>query len=344
VLIRKHKSIKSDLGVTVVVPESSEQIAAALFQGALFREKPKDSPQAKVSPYHQLNAFAELRKKVLHAEWENARDREKISRSRFAQHSLSPEAVAAELESVRTAIGRSEDVTRFFHVVMQAAQVPIQVKGKAITINLSNEVPRALRQAMGLDEPFRGRFDLPLEEGEIYLGRTSPVIEGVAGWTLDQALDPVARDARTVAARCGVISTSAVDVRTTLLIVRLRYHLQIAGGAQETMLCEEIVPLACTGPADAPQWLNPEEGEGLLAARPERNLVTTAIDQQLGLLSTALPKVQAALDSVAHERAAAQLAAHERVREAARTKGRATIKPVLPADILGAYVILPRLN
>jgi hypothetical protein len=40
-------------------------------------------------------------------------------------------------------------------------------------------------------------------------------------------------------------------------------------------------------------------------------------------------------------RAAAQLAAHERVREAARTRGRVTVQPVLPVDILGAYVLLP---
>ena len=39
VLIRKHKSIKSDLGVTVAVPGSSEQIAEALFEGALFKAK-----------------------------------------------------------------------------------------------------------------------------------------------------------------------------------------------------------------------------------------------------------------------------------------------------------------
>jgi hypothetical protein len=32
------------------------------------------------------------------------------------------------------------------------------------------------------------------------------------------------------------------------------------------------------------------------------------------------------------------------VREAARAKGRAAIAPVLPVDILGAYVLLPRLG
>ena len=59
---------------------------------------------------------------------------------------------------------------------------------------LSLETPRALRQALGRDEPFTGRFELPLAEGEVYLGRTSPIDEGLAGWALDQALDPAARD------------------------------------------------------------------------------------------------------------------------------------------------------
>jgi superfamily II DNA or RNA helicase len=339
VLIRKHKSIKSDLGVSVAVPGSSEQIAEALFQGALFRKKTTAHPQ-------QLLLFdtVESKKKALHAEWENASDREKVSRSRFAQHTLSPEAVAAELESVRAAIGRNEDVARFFHTVLQTASIPVQANGKTVTVHFSNEVPRALRQAIGRDDPFTGRFDLPIDKSEVYLGRTSPVIEGLASWTLDQALDPVARDAKSVAARCGFISTSAVSVRTTLLLARLRYHLQIAGADTETILCEEIVPLACTGPADTPQWLTPEEGERLLTARPERNLVPTAIDQQLGLLLTALPILLLALEPIAVERATLQLAAHERVREAARTKGRVTIQPVLPVDILGAYVLLPRLN
>ena len=341
VLLRKHKSIKSALGVTVAVPGSSEQIAEALFEGALFKEKTRTHPQQMALDFID---DIEPKKQAIHAEWENARDREKASRSRFAQHTLSPETVAAEMQSVRTAIGRSEDVVRFFHAVMQAATVPVNVEGKAVTLQLSNEVWRALRQAIGRDEPFTGRFDLPLQQGEVYLGRTSPVIEGLAGWTLDQALDPVARDARPIAARCGVVSTSAVNTRTTLVVARFRYHLQIAGGDAETILCEEIVPLACTGAADAPQWLAPDDGERLLAARPERNLIQTAIDQQIGLLLPALSKLQQSLAAVAKDRAAAQLTAHERVREASRTKGRVTVQPVLPVDILGAYILLSNPN
>lgn len=341
VLIRKHKAIKSDLGVTVAVPGSSEQIAEALFEGALFREQTRSGNRQLT-----LNFIDDLegKKSQIHRGWDSARDLEKASRSRFAQHTLSPEAVAAELKSVRRAIGRSEDVARFFRAVLQSASVPVQEAGGAVTVQLGSGTPRTLRQAVGRDEPFSGRFDLPLKEGEIYLGRTSPVVEGLASWTLDQALDSTARDGKSVASRCGVISTSAVHTRTTLIVARFRYHLQIGAASSDTILVEEVVPLACTGALEAPTWLAADAGEQLLAARPERNLVTTAIGQQLALLLPALPSLQIALRVVAEERASLQLAAHERVREAARAKARLSIAPVLPVDVLGAYVLLPRLG
>jgi superfamily II DNA or RNA helicase len=340
VLIRKHKSIKSDLGVAVAVPGSSEQIAQTLFQGALFREM-----TGRASQQLMLDFGSTEREQVKewHAEWEEAGAKEKARRSRFAQHTLDERAVAAELKSVREAIGRSEEVARFLLAVLRAGRVPVQEQGKSVAVHLSAETPRALRQALGRDESFSGRFDLPLHEGELYLGRTSPLVEGLAGWTLDQALDPVARDGRAVASRCGVVVSSAVKVRTTLVLGRFRFHLRISGGSSETLLCEEIVPLACSGPAGKPEWLGVEESERLLSAKPEQNLAATGIEQQVGLLTEALPVIQQALEAVAKTRASSQLEAHERVREAARTKGRVTIEPVLPVDILGAYILLPRL-
>lgn len=340
VLIRKHKRIKSDLGVTVAVPGSSEQIAEALFEGALFREKTHEHPdQLRLDFIDEM----ETTKKDLHAQWDNARDREKASRSRFAQHTINPDEVAEELRNVRAAIGRSEDVSHFFGDVLNITGVPFDQRDKSVCVHLSNETPRALRQAIGFDDPFAGRFELPLGEKEIYLARTSPVIEGLASWVLDQAMDSVARDGKSIAARIGVISTSAVSTRTTLLVNRFRYHLEKTG-REEAILCEEVLPLACTGPAEAPVWLTQEESEQLLAARPERNLVMTAINQQVDLLLDLLPEFQKALETVARERAGFQLSAHERVRVSLKTKGKIAINPVLPADILGAYVLLPRLG
>ena len=125
-----------------------------------------------------------------------------------------------------------------------------------------------------------------------------------------------------------MIATSAVTTRTMLLIARFRYHLRTGGvgsgsrsgpgSGRDTLLCEEIVPLAYSGAAEAPRWLSPEESERLLTARPERNLLPTALEQQLDLTLPALAKLRVALEPVAQARAGAQREAHERVRAATR--------------------------
>ena len=81
-----------------------------------------------------------------------------------------------------------------------------------------------------------------------------------------------------------------------------------------------------------------------MAARPERNLLPTAIDQQLSVLLPSLSTFRESLENVAKERAAAQFDAHRRVRTATRAGGRIAVEPALPVDVLAAYVLLPRLD
>jgi superfamily II DNA or RNA helicase len=340
VLIRKHKAIKSDLGVTVAVPRSSNDIAEALFEAALFRERVSGGAEQLA-----LKFIDELEpnKTELHAEWDNAREREKVSRSRFAQHALDASEVAAELEKVRRAIGRSSEVARFVKDVLHSAGVPMEEKEGALAVHIRESAPRALRQAIARDEPFVGRFDLPLAEGEYYLGRTSPLVEGLAGWVIDQALDRSNRDSKPVAARCGFISTSSVVVRTTLLVVRFRFHLKTVGQKDGTILCEEIATLACKGASDSPEWLSEEDAEKLLSARAEANLLESAIKQQIDLLKAALPKLRDSLAPIAKQRAVLQLDTHEKIRQSLKNKGSTEVEPVLPVDILGAYVLMPKL-
>ena len=339
VLLRKHKSIKSDLGVSVSVPGSSEEVAEALFEGALFRELSGASTEQMTFDF---GPTIRPQKEALHQQWENAREKEKASRSRYAQHALKPELVAPEMEAVRQALGSRADIERFVRHALTIARVPLTpVRTGSLEIGLTEETPRALRQALRQETIFIGRFDLPLHEDEIYLGRTSPTVEGLAGWILDQALDPAARDATPVAARCGLIRTRQVTARTTLLVARFRYHLKPRVSEDTTLLCEEIIPLAFHGSAESPEWIEGAEAEALLSAKPDENLRSSLIEQQLPLLLGTLPDIQAALAQVATDRAAKQLEAHERVREAVRARAKVHVAPVLPVDILGAYLLLP---
>jgi hypothetical protein len=51
-----------------------------------------------------------------------------------------------------------------------------------------------------------------------------------------------------------------------------------------------------------------------------------------------------ALDAFAERRAQALLADHRRVREAAEALGRYSVKALLPADIIGLFVLLPNVS
>src|SRR5439155_3740134 len=103
-----------------------------------------------------------------------------------------------------------------------------------------SEVPRALRDAMGLDAGtrFEGRFDLPVTEKQEYLARTSPIVEGLASYVVDTALDPLAKGK---AARCGAIRTDPLQRPTTHLVKRPRLNIvqQQNGSEKRTRLAEE---------------------------------------------------------------------------------------------------------
>jgi superfamily II DNA or RNA helicase len=340
VLIRKHKQIKSDLRVTVSLPTSSEEVAQALFEGALFKRKARGAEGGPtLFDEEAMNAMVH----DVHNNWTAAGEQEKKSRSRFAQHWIKKEAVARELEAVRSSIGSAEDVERFVRYTLQLAGLGMQDRDKSLHIHVDAGTRRSLRQALGTDKPFSGRFQLPLGEHDIYLGRTSPKVEGLASWVLDQALDTEARDDRSPAARCGFMFTSAVRERTTLVLARFRYHLK-DGRDHATLLCEEIVPLAFTGMPENPAWLDEASADALMAATPAQNMSDTAVQQQLQRLIQLLPAMRKALEPIAAQRGELQREAHRRVREAVKEKAKMTVEPVLPVDILGAYVYLAPLG
>ncbi len=344
VLLRKHKQIKSDLGVSIAVPGNSEDVVEALFEGMLLRETASGASAEGYFP--QFEEWLKPQKEEIHAKWEQARDKEKQSRSRFAQHSISTDEVAKELEAVRTSIGAGPLVREFLTDVLHLAQVPLtEHKHNRIEIRLLAATSRALRNAIGHEGTFRGRFDLPVEDGEKYLSRTSPEVEGLASYVIETALDDTAaEDEQPIASRCGLITTDAVTEKTTLLLVRFRYHLHVKkrGDEQKTLLAEEIVAPAFTGTPDSPHWLEETSARQLLDAKPTSNTAPSLAKAQLDRLISSAKALEPSLTKIAVERSASLEEAHNRIREQAKMVGKATVEPMLPADLLGCFILLPQ--
>lgn len=66
-------------------------------------------------------------------------------------------------------------------------------------------------------------------------------------------------------------------------------------------------------------------------------------DARLQDAVAALPALQQALDAYAAKRAATLALHHTRVRQALGSRAAVTVEAVTPVDVIGLYVLLPRL-
>jgi superfamily II DNA or RNA helicase len=342
VLIRKHRAIRNSLGISVPVPIETDQLIEAIFEGLLLRENAGNAQNAQLLlPGLEEIWRGERLRDELFNEWDAVSDREKRSRTMFAQETIKVDEVASELAAVQSAIGSGVEVSNFTRQALSANRAFIsQNTNGALQFDLT-ETPRALRDLMGNLTKFKARFELPVLEGEVYLSRTHPIVEGLATYVMDTALDPIEES---VARRCGVIRTSRVERRTTLLLVRLRFHIVTQRGTEEhALLAEDCQLLAFAGsPANA-EWISVTQAiEALTEAQSEANVYPEQARTFLSRIINEFDALQPHLNQVAQERGEELLAAHRRVRTAAQARGiRYRVEPQLPLDVLGIYMYLP---
>lgn len=358
VLLRKAEVIRTQLGVSVPVPLDTEAVLEAILEALVLRD----------APAQQLSLAFDEEEARVNAVWEAAAEREQRSRAVFAQHGLRAEEVLPELEAAAAAVGSAADVERFVREACARLDVPLERvlperarqqaslpgaagagDGLPALYRLPvSRLPRAVGQRAGLGEEeqdWRVAFDLPAPEGALYLTRTHPLVDALASYTLDLALEPPAGDgAAPPAARCGAMRSRAVGRRTLLLLARARFIMEaVRPGGAFPMLAEECFLAAGEGSPTDPTWLEAEQAEALARAEVAPPDLPTA--QRRHWVTEALaaePAWRRHLERLAAARGEALLAAHRRVRNAAGLRHvRYRLQSPPEVDVLGVYVLLP---
>ena len=336
VLLRKHERIRSQLGVSVPMPADAGKVADAILEGVVARGRDD------LSFTEQLSLFAEVSREheqELHKEWDAASEREKRTNTVYAQHAIHTDEVARELADARDAIGDVASVERFASAAITANGGRTRRASAGGLIADISEVPAALRGAIG--EAARGdTLEIIATGGALSLNRSHPVVQALAAHVVDTALDAHGTSA---AARCGVLRTRAVAVRTTLL---LDSHSHPSHGHSARPEATRVAGRGCHprrlhwDPGRS-SWLSDEQTAALLDADPDGNVAHDVAVRQLERARDALPSIEPHLDELANARAGAVLDAHRRVRASAKAQGSYEVRPQLPVDVLGLYVYLP---
>ncbi|MBK3840801.1 DEAD/DEAH box helicase [Paraburkholderia aspalathi] len=346
VIIRKADKIREELGVPVPLPDDGHTLSQALMKAVLLRNRERDGKRQLTFDFVDMEEAKAIEKR-----WFDAAEKAKKNRTVFAQRRLKPEDVLPEWKKSLAVLGGKEDVQRF------TGRALARLGGALEPLGHSGR--RGFKAPLGaLPEDIRERLDVEGLAGSIFIDfkyppasrcrsvqRSHPLVSVLAETMLERTLSDVASaDASDpgVLGRVGCWVADGIKSRTLVALVRLRHQLTSQRGHQATtLLVEEATAIAWMGgatrleDADALALLSP-----LPVADPPVHVRERAVTQALDQLETRLPE----LDMFAERRAQALLADHRRVREAAEALGRYSVKALLPADVIGLFVLLPKVD
>lgn len=340
VLLRKVREIKKATGINVPFPEDSQSIIDTITQALLLNpnrriEKKRDDRQIEF----QFDGFDEAAaaKANVTRKVDEAAEREKASRSIFAQNAIKAQEIETDLRQMDEAIGEPRAVEEFVTATLEnllGVQVMRDKKGYRIVMG---NLPPPLRELLPGGDPVKVSFTSPTPQGYHYLGRNHRFVEQLCQMVMANTLSRLGKRA----ARAAVIRTCQVAVKTTLLLFRCRNVIEQGKGGMQ-IVAEEMLLWGWRGTPQQKEFLTHEEAKALLSeARAFSELSPQArasfLENELRLLD----RMRAEFDAVAEQQSKRLVEAHERF-SALMDKNRfQVVYPVLPMDLLGVYVLLP---
>lgn len=333
VLLKKARAIRLATGISVPFPEDSQTIMESVMTAMLL--KPRETDRLTQLQLFEDQDFQQQMATVKEA-YERAEEREKQITTIFAQRRLKPEEIEPYLIESDAALGTPHDVENFVSEAVQRFGDTIEKADRGHRLSLTN-APLHLRYALNDGSEDLVSFHSPVPPGYRYLGRNHPFVEALCQTIIKNAFENQQGLSRT-----SVIVSDAVNTPVTIFLLRVR--MLIADRRKEHQhLAEEMILWGYRGSPQNRQWIPQEEALDLIMdARITGELPP---DRQARIVEIALTDFAAIgdeLEMVTLQHTEQLIEAHEHMRKAARGEKYHMVEPILPADLMGVYVIIPQ--
>lgn len=346
VLLKKVRQIKKETGINVPFPDDSQSIIDTITQALLL------NPSRRVTSHEENDQLifnfgelpeAEKAKSELTRKLEEAQEREKVSRSIFAQNAIKPAEIEQDLQAVDEAIGDPKAVEDFVVAALRnlfGVQVEKDRKDDGYHIHTGNFPPH-LQGLLSQESVVAVSFISPTPKGFYYIGRNHRFVEQLCQVVM---ANTIARK-KNRAARAAVIRTDSVKIKTTLLLFRCRNVIEQARKGTKSahqIIAEEMLLWGWRGTPSKKEFLTHEEAKVLMGtARAASNMTPESrasfLDNELSLMGN----LEEDFSLIAEEQSKRLVAAHERFSALVEKNRFQVVYPVLPMDLLGIYILLP---
>ncbi|MCQ3923386.1 MAG: helicase [Rhodocyclaceae bacterium] len=347
VLLRKVREIKRATGINVPFPEDSQSIIDTITQALLLNpdrhiERKRVAKNQIEFDFGQFDEAVTARANVTR-KIDEAAEREKASRSIFAQNAIKAQEIEADLREMDEAIGDPVVVENFVTSALNnLLGVQVDKESKGYRVVLGN-LPLQLRELLPdlRNSPQRDAikvsFHSPTPEGYHYLGRNHRFVEQLCQLVMANTLSRV--DKR--AARAAVVRSRQVSIKTTLLLFRCRNVIEQAK-LNHQIVAEEMLLWGWRGTPQEKEFLDHAEAKALLTeARASSDISPQARASFLENEHKLLDNLDDDFRVIAEQQSKRLVEAHERFSALMDKQRFQVVYPVLPMDLLGIYILLP---
>lgn len=334
VLIQKVRDIQKATGVSIVIGEEYNSIMDSVLKEVLLDPK-------KITTQKTLDFGDEFNNAntIITNQLEQAKEKAEKLRNIFAHESIDPKTIEKELQEVDEVIGDDHTVEAFVIQATQALGGIITQDFKGYSLDIVN-LPDHLKRTLPNVPIVPLSFVSPTPRGRVYIGRNHKLVEQLAQLMMSQALEP--KPGHALVARSAVIQTDAVQKRTTIVQFRVRNVIKEVGRNRE-LIAEEMYLWGYSGQPENREILDYSSCKALLLQA--RSLVNIPHERQKQLFREVASGYSGLRDEVqelAEARANHLVESHGRFKELVGGRRFEAVHPVLPPDVMGIYVLMPK--
>ena len=201
-------------------------------------------------------------------------------------------------------------------------------------------LPEHLKRTLPEVDQIPLSFVSPTPRGRVYIGRNHKFVEQLAQIVMSLAFEP--KPGVGHVARAAVIQTQAIEQRTTIVQFRVRNVIKEEGRNRE-LIAEEMYLWGYSGSYDQKKILDYTRCKTLLLeAVSVVNIPHQRQEQLFKEVSETYDTLKEEVQTLSEDRAMHLVESHSRFKELVGGRRYKAVHPVLPPDVMGIYVLMPK--
>lgn len=346
VLYKKQKEIKKQLGVYLPIADNDASLMETIMERILKSNTANQSQYVQMDLFADDEEFQKQFEKERELQIKRLEENEKISHTYFAHNNkqMDPTRLTASLEEARQVIGGVEDTRDF--VVQELIHANVNVKKDAdLCYSFQKaELPNTLQHYFSASgNTVKISFASPTPRGYTYIGRNHVFVEDLSRRVVNESIN----GGEMAACRAMVLETADVTKKTTILLMRVRSVIKDKKNTNRQLVGEEMIFIGYRGNVENHDFLTQEECKTLFLAATASGNVDAISQKQIFDRAIEWINDEATLrkhtDKIAMERAEHLVNAFSRYRTYLTAAEYQVVEPVLPMDVIAAYVFIPKI-